>query len=332
MPGRLREVRQGLARRWLSAKIRIRWEHDRRHIPLTPAHRELYDIILRLCHEELGEFPDLVDCRDFNDRIQWLKLFDQSREIVRCSDKLLVRDYVRERVGDDYLTELYQVREHCTEIDFDALPSAFVIKTNHDSGTVFLVRDRAAFDRDAAFDRIEDAMVRAYGWRNGEWAYSYIRPKVFVEEFIGSEGDSPPPDYKFHCSDGKVLWLQFIAERGSRTREEIVTPEGRVTGIHFNDYMRHTGEFACPGPWEQMKAVAGELSRGHKYVRVDLYCVQDRIYFGELTFYPLMGCIKGAGQKPLGRLLDFDRTTTKPCILAKLETERSRREFYRVLE
>src|SRR5206468_4400291 len=132
---------------WLSLLIKIKWRRDRLHLPLTPEHWELYEIIHHLCWRELNDFPNLIRCRDFNDRIQWLKLFDQSEAIVRCTDKILVRDYIRERVGATYLVNLYQTCEHFAEINFEALPNRFVIKANHDSGSVILVRDKGQLDR-----------------------------------------------------------------------------------------------------------------------------------------------------------------------------------------
>ncbi len=109
-----------------SARIRLKWWLDQRKLPLTPNHFELYTIVHRLCTKELGEFPNLINCHDFNDKIQWLKLFDQSAEVVRCNDKLGVREHVRERVGSEYLVHLYQVHDHFVQLDFNALPTALV--------------------------------------------------------------------------------------------------------------------------------------------------------------------------------------------------------------
>ncbi len=127
----------------LSAIIKTKWLNDKRQLPLTPANYELYNIIHRRYWDILHDFPNLINCHDFNDKIQWLKLFDQSPEIVSCVDKILVRDYVRERVGEEYLVKLFQVHDYFSQIDFDALPKSFVIKTNHDAGSVILVRDKS---------------------------------------------------------------------------------------------------------------------------------------------------------------------------------------------
>lgn len=298
-----------------AAWIKLKWLHDRRHLPLTPEHWELYDIIHRFCWRELGEFPNLINCRDFNDRMQWLKLFDQSKDIVRCSNKLLVRDYVRGRIGDKYLVKLYQAHDHFSEIDFNALPNKFVIKANNDSGTVILVRDKSKLDHHDAAARIEAALKSHYGWRNGEWAYSFIEPKVLVEELLEADGESPPPDYKFHCSEGTVKTCRFTSGRGSSAKkEQNVDAEGNDLAIQVNPHFKVGSDFKKPALWSEMLQVAQELSRGHKFVRIDLFCTNDRVYAGEMTFWPGAGTYDSLGQRELGKYLDFDRSTYKPLL------------------
>lgn len=313
---------------WLEAKIKIKWLRDKQFLPLSPAHWELYRIIHRLCWRELHDFPNLINCRDFNDKIQWLKLFDQSPEIVRCSDKIQVRDYIRERVGDQYLVKLYQIHDHFSQIDFNALPNAFVIKTNHDSGTVILVRDKSKLDYQTVEARIEAALKRPYGWMNGEWAYSYVQPKILVEELLDQKSLKPPPDYKFHCVNGYIRWLQFIFDRGNTTKECIIDANGHLTNIHFDHNMQHCENFDTPYRWIHIKNIIEKIAVGFKYVRIDVYNIKEKIYVGEMTFYPLMGCYKSEGQKKLGQLLDFDRTTIKPFLLPELEKACSRFSLY----
>ncbi len=235
---------------------------------------------------------------------------------------------MRARVGNRYLVAQYQVCDHYAEIDFDRLPDAFVIKTNHDSGTVVLVRDKSMLDHEATEARIEKSLARPYGWKSGEWAYSYIEPKVFVEEYIDPKNSRPPADYKFHCVDGRARWLQYICDRGHEVKECIVELNGQVSKIHLDHKMEHSENFEMPGNWAEMKAVAEQLADGFKYVRVDLYNSTAGIHVGELTFYPLSGFYKGEGQKELGRRLDFDRATVLPSVLRELEAARSRFSIY----
>jgi len=308
-----------LLQKWgLLCRIAVKWLIDKRALPLTNEHWSLYVICHRLFWREFQDFPNLTSPRDFNDRIQWLKLFDQSEEQIRCSDKIKVRDYVREKVGDEYLVDVYQNCASFDEIDFERLPESFVIKVNHDSGSVVLVRDKGMFDRKAARAKIETALKQRFGWDYGEWAYAFVRPRVLVEEFIEPDASSPPPDYKFYVVNGKVKFMHFISERGADTKEQTVSPEGEDLATSLYPAFSLGTSFRKPACWEEMKRVAECLGQGFKCVRVDLFESQGRIYAGELTFWPMFGCYKGEGQKKLGALLDFDRSTFRPPIYHRL--------------
>lgn len=310
-----------IKRTWLPLRIELKWRQDKRQLPLNSEHYELYLIIHRLCWQELGEFPNLIDCRDFNDKIQWLKLFDQRPETVICTDKILMRDYVRERVGEEHLVKLYQVHDHFSQINFDLLPNSFVIKTNHDSGTVIQVWEKKNIDFNFIQKQITKSLQKTYGWEKGEWAYAFVRPKVFVEELLSVQKNLSPPDYKFHCANGKIQWLQYIYDRGRSTKECIVTPSGTVIPIHFDHNMEHKESFKIPDKWDEMKSIVEKIADGFKYIRVDCYLVGEKIYIGELTFFPLMGCYKGQGQKILGEYLDFDRGNQKPPLISRLKSQ-----------
>jgi len=308
--------------RWIKSQvINAKWIWDKRHLPLTEDHKELYEIIHSVYFWNIRRLPNLVNPADYNERIQWLKLFDQSEEIIRCSDKVLARDYIRERVGEQYLVKLYQVCDHFSEIDFDALPDAFVVKANHDSGSVIRVHHKGKLDKKAAEIRLETALKSKYGWDAGEWAYAFIRPRILIEEFLEPHRPTPIPDYKFHCVNGKVMWLQYIFDRNHGTKEAIVDSLGRVTDVHFDHNMQHVMEFDKPEQWGQLCDVAEKLAAGWKYVRIDLFLSKGQIYVGEMTFYPLAGCYKGAGQKKLGKLLNFEMTSFNSPVYRRLTKE-----------
>ncbi|MDQ8168876.1 MAG: ATP-grasp fold amidoligase family protein [Gemmatimonadota bacterium] len=168
-------LRRGL----LSLMVRLKWEYDRRHLPLTPDHYELYGNIHRMSWQRLRSFPHLVCPATRNDALNWIKLFDQWLDSIVCCDELRVRDCIRARVGEAFLVTLYQAHERFAEIDFEALPSAFVIKTNHDAGTALIVRDKQRFDRAAAEAWVDKALRRPYrmdAWRVGV----LIRPAAGV--------------------------------------------------------------------------------------------------------------------------------------------------------
>jgi hypothetical protein len=300
----------------------LKWGCDWFRLPLTRRHYGLYRRIHREAFRSLLSFPHLVDCRDYNDKIHWLLLFDQQPRIVSCSDKLGVRDYVRERLGEGFLPEVYQVGGHVRDLDFGSLPNAFVMKANHDSGTVELVRDKSRMDIAAIEARFEKALGEVFSRMTGEWAYAFIQPKVFAEEFIEPENPRPPPDYKFHCVDGRMALLQYITDRGMEPKEQMIDREGRDAGFVFDHRFRHGESFSKPAQWERLIEVAETLAAGFKYVRVDLYLSRGRIYVGEMTFWPMAGRYRSDGQKIMGRYLTFDRSTVHPTCLHLLPDPR----------
>jgi hypothetical protein len=319
MPSILLNAARAVRATYREAMIEIMWKRDCKALPLTAEHKPLYFKIQRLCQLHLTRFADLRDCKDFNDRVQWLKLFDQTRDHIRCSDKLLMREYVRERVGAEFLTTLYQACESFDEIDFDRLPESFVMKTNHDSGSVILVHRKDQLDKILVKERLEASLRRVYGVASGEWAYAFIKPKILIEEMLPSNSAAPPPDYKFHCVDGVIKWLQYIYDRGQKTKEVIVSRSGQPLECHFDYKMLSTRDFRKPPEWENLCKLAETLSKGWKYVRIDLFCVRGLIYVGEMTFFPLEGCYHGEGQRLLGQLLTFERTSVRPPIYQKRE-------------
>ena len=146
--------------------------------------------------------PDLVNPTGYNDKVNWLKIHDQMTEHITCCDKLLARSYVADRIGRGCLLDVYQIARSVDRIAFDALPERYVLKTNHDSGSVFVVTGKNALGR--ATRRIRRRLKRTYGVEKGEWAYAHISPYVFAEELIPGS----TTDYKFHCCSGEIRWLR----------------------------------------------------------------------------------------------------------------------------
>jgi hypothetical protein len=298
--------------------IWLKWRRDQAAVPLTAEHWDLYRTIHRASWVRLRKFPNLRSCRDYNDRIQWLKLFDQREESVCCADKLGVRDYIRRRGGERYLTEVYQVGRTIEEIDFAGLPEAFVLKATHDSGSAVLVRHKRSMDIASARQHFARSLGRVYAQFEGEWAYALVPPRIMVEELIAPESPDPPSDYRFHCVNGEVRWVQNDIPFQPKMKEVIVDPKGEPMGVHFSSHKIYSDVFAKPTQWDEMGELARTLSAGWKYVRVDMFVSGHRIYAGEITLFPYSGFYKGEGQQVLGSMLDFDRSTVEPPIYRRL--------------
>ena len=272
--------------------------------------QHLVDVVNDYCLRQLGTLPDLINPTGYNDKVNWLKIHDQMPEHIVCCDKLRVREYVAERVGIDCLLEVYQTAPSVDQIDFGTLPERYVLKTNHDSGSVYAVTDKASLKY--ARRRIRRHIKRTYGVAKGEWAYAHISPYVFAEECM----HGPVIDYKFHCALGRILWVQLIADRDSGIPKETIVDEHYLTlPLHMDHKMLHEPQ-APPQPptWDRMKALARTLGEPFRYVRVDLYHYQDRPVFGELTFWPLAGCYKTEDEPVFGEMLEVDTSFKRPMI------------------
>lgn len=276
-----------------------RWHREKKSLSL----REQVDL---LCLKRLGRCPDLNRPSGYNDIIQWLKLNDQTPEHVVACDKYAVRELVARDFGESVLNHCYYVADSVLPNDFTA--DDYMLKATHDSGSVYRIRGSGDIEAYGyARRRVTDALTRPYGTHKGEWAYAMVKPRVMAEEAL----PEPVIDYKFHCTHGKVRWVQVIWARNTGTpREAIFLPSGAITGLHMDHKMAHRPlQRMYPGDvaWSELTRVAEALAKRWRYVRVDLYYVPDvGVRFGELTFWPLSGSYKTKDEPTFGEMLEID--------------------------
>jgi hypothetical protein len=258
---------------------------------------------------KIGREPDLDNPTTYNDKVNWLKLNDQMPEQATCCNKLAARDYVMDKCGPGLLLPIHGVAE-CFEGLRPKWPA--VVKCNHDSGSVVTVHRPAQWD--SACVKISKGLSRKFGLRGGEWGYWGIKPLCFVEEYFPGGA----VDYKFHCCEGRVRWVQIISERHAGHPVEHITDEnGELLGRHLDhQFTKGVLQPAIPPTWERMRAAAKKLSKDFRYVRVDLYTHCNDIRFGELTFWPKSGCYKTKDEPWFGAALDFDtKRKREPIVL-----------------
>lgn len=251
------------------------------------------DEIDSLCQRYLGRLPDLEAPKGYNDKIQWLKLHDQRKEQITACDKWAVRQMVP------------PVLLIPAELGVSRQWPLRVLKCTHDSGSVRMVKSEA--EEQSALALFGPRLARQYGVGKGEWAYRHIAPQVMTEKALGRN----VTDYKFHCVHGQVRWAQVIADRANKPRETILDPQGNVMALHMDEKMIHAPDAAAyPGPiaWRALRNVAEALARPWRYVRVDLYWHEGRVFFGELTFWPRAGCYRSNDEPVFGEMLDIDLT------------------------
>lgn len=224
----------------------------------------------------------------FSEKLQWMKVYGFNPEYTRLADKYLVKDWVRDTIGAQYIIPTLGVWDKASDIDFDYLPDRFVLKANHNSNGAIICKDKSTFDRDAARRELDSQLGRSYYKMCFETAYRDIRRKIIAEEYMQDEKTGELRDYKFFCFDGKVEAMLIASGRRSRLTMDYFDKD-------FNHLPFKRGhENADPYPekplcFEQMKELSSILSRGIPFVRVDLYEINGKIYFGEMTFYPASG-------------------------------------------
>lgn len=238
----------------------------------------------------IGKKLNLSNPQTFNEKLQWLKLNNQKDEYTMMVDKYLVREYIKRTIGEEYLIPLIGVWDKPEEIDFDSLPSRFVLKCNHNSGTgMCICKDKRKLDYEKVKSDLKKGLAENYDKYNREWPYKNVRRKIICEEYMEDE-NGELKDYKFMAFNGEVKCSFVGSDRFS--------PEGLHITFYDNDwnimpFERHypcsNSPLPCPECFEEMKKLAAKLSKNIPFIRVDFYEIQGKVYFGELTFFPGSG-------------------------------------------
>jgi hypothetical protein len=234
---------------------------------------------------------DWKNPQTFNEKIQWLKAKDHNPLYPALVDKFAVRQFIRDAVGEDYLIPLVGGPWNSfDEIDFSLLPERFVLKCTHDSGGVVICRGKDSFDRTAAREKIEKSLKRNYYWGGREWPYRDIQPRIIAEEYIGSSAGTEPTDYKFIMFGGELRCLFVTTNRFTGKKMNMTFFDADWNLLPFERmYSADPNTPVKPERYDEMIRIARHLSKGMALTRIDLYEIDRRVYFGEITLYPGSG-------------------------------------------
>ncbi len=250
------------------------------------------DLYLKIKYRlTMGRKLDLNNPETFNQKLQWLKLYDRKPEYTQMVDKYEVRKYIKEIIGEEYLIPLLGVYDSFEEIDFDNLPDEFVLKPNHTSGNVFICKDKSKIDYKKLKKEVNRWLKREYYWLHREWPYKNVKPRIICEELIKTENGGFPYDYKFHCFNGEPDNVMVCIERESgNPKFYFFDNEWNLLRYNLAGINAPQG-FTLPKPkkMDEMFMLAKKLSSGFPFIRVDFFCENEKIYFGELTFFPDSG-------------------------------------------
>ena len=243
--------------------------------------------------QRMGKKANLRNPRTFSEKLQWLKLYDRNPEYTTMVDKYEAKEYVAEKLGDEYIIPTLGVWNKFENIDFDSLPEQFVLKCTHDSGGIVICKNRDDFDMESARKKINKSLKTEYYWTTREWPYKKVRPRIIAEQYMEDAKTEELRDYKFFCFNGEVKAL-FVATERQKKGEEVKFDFFDADFNHLDIRQGHPNASVLPEKpetFEKMKELAAVLSKGIPQIRVDFYEVNGKIYFGELTFSHFAGMV-----------------------------------------
>lgn len=231
-------------------------------------------------------YPDLDNPVTFQEKLQWLKLHDRKPEYTKMADKYLAKEFIKDRIGAQYVIPTIAVYDRAEDIDYESLPEEFVMKTTHDSGTVVICRDKSSLNVKKTNSYLSRRLKVKYYLKEREWPYKGVKPRIIVEKLLGNEGEDLM-DYKFYCFNGDPRLMFVISNRwgGGGHRADYYNMEGENIAITQPGYNSSPVPPSLPSVFNEMKELAQQLSKGIPHIRVDFYYTGGQIYVGELTFF-----------------------------------------------
>lgn len=239
----------------------------------------------------MGYELDLKNPKTFQEKIQWLKLYDRKPEYTKMVDKHAVKEYVADKIGSKYIIPTLGVWDKFDDIDFSILPEKFVLKTTHDSGGVVICKNKETFDKESAKIKLTDSLNTDFYKRFKEWPYKNVPRRIIAEEFIECDSKMDLTDYKIYCFNGQPKYIQVIQDRSSVETIDFFDTEWNhqeFYGLTLN-VKNAINPIPKPNKLDEMIECARCLAKGLSFVRLDMYYVNDEIKFGEITFYPSTG-------------------------------------------
>ena len=245
---------------------------------------------------KMGKKLNLTPPSSFNEKLQWLKLYDRKPEYTILVDKYAVKDYVAQKIGKEYVIPTLGVWNSVEEIEWETLPNQFVLKTTHDGGScgVVICKDRNAFDKQNAIIKLKRSMSYETYKGGREWPYKNVPRRIIAEKYIEPSPDMKDlADYKFFCFNGEVKAL-FVATDRQKTGEEVKFDFFDASFNHLPFRQGHNNATIVPEKpksFDKMKQLASILSKGIPQIRIDFYEVEGQPLFGEMTFFHFSGLV-----------------------------------------
>lgn len=221
----------------------------------------------------------------YTEKLQWLKLHDRKPVYTTMVDKYDVKKFVADRLGEEHIIPLIGVWDNVEDIQFDELPEQFVLKCTHDSGGLWICKDKSKFDFNNAKKKIKTSLKTNYFWQSREWAYKNVKPRIIAEKYMEDMKTGETRDYKFFTFNGEPKIMYIATGRGTG---ETYGDFFDMDFNHLNLTIDHRNAPVCPEKpdcFEEMKKAASILAQDTPQLRVDFYVIDGQYYFGEMTFF-----------------------------------------------
>ncbi len=269
-------------------------------------------IFLKILYRKIfNEKLNLKNPQTFNEKLQWLKLYNRNPEYTKMVDKYEAKNYVASVIGKEYIIPTIGLYDKFDDIDFDKLPNQFVIKCTHDCASTIIVKDKNNFDINEVRKKINTNLKKNFFYNGREWVYKNVKPRIIIEKYMEDKQNKSMRDYKFFCFNGMVELL-YISDDSHTNYQKIAFFDKNFNKLDckrkdYNDFKQLPNK---PKNFEKMKTFSSILSRNIPHVRVDWYEINGKLYFGELTFYTCSGFIPFEDKewdKKLGDLISLDK-------------------------
>lgn len=272
---------------------------------------------------EMHHVLHLKNPKKFTEKIQWLKIYDYKPWYTKLVDKLAVKEYVSQKIGNEYVIPTIGVWNNAEDINWKSLPEKFVLKTTHSGGGggIVLCRNKALLDKEAAVKRLNRSLHKSISSTFREKPYEKVPRRIIAEQLIeehdevGNITNNDLPDYKFFCFNGKCRCFKVDFGRFKNHHANYFTPNGEMLPFGEKGLEPDPNyKIKLPTNLDEMLAIAEKLATDFCFIRVDLYNVNGKIYFGELTFYPASGLGRftdDSWDEKLGEWLELPSEPTK---------------------
>lgn len=261
----------------LDYRGKLNWLHDKAYLKLVFWAR-------------MDRRLNLKDPKTFNEKLQWLKLYNRKPEYTVMVDKYAAKEYVSNIIGSEYVTPTLGVWDSFEQIDFDALPKQFVLKCTHDSGGLVICKDKEKLDYEYARKKITKCLKQNYYFIGREWPYKNVKPRIIAEKYMVDASGDDLKDYKFFCFDGVPRLLLIASDRQKDTDTCFDFYDMNFKHLPFKQgHPNAKQRIEKPSSFGLMYELAEKLSFGIPHVRIDFYEVEGQPVFGEMTFFHFGG-------------------------------------------